>query len=173
MRPGGGKSKGASFERKVAEMIRDAGAHLGFKKEDVYRTPASGGHWASKGMHPSDLVLKKRVRKYFPYAVECKHIKKFAFHWFLTREGPIYEWIDQVTKAMKDDKTINVRMPMVVFTWNRAPVFCIVKSSHVTEHLGHKVTFVYKDATWHVVKFKVILKILLKDKVHEGNTKGN
>jgi hypothetical protein len=62
------RNKGKSLERQVAKMIAKA-----FKvdEKEVKRTPMSGA-WGGK---QGDIVMSRRVKKAFPWTIECKNQK--------------------------------------------------------------------------------------------------
>lgn len=120
MKPGMGRVKGASFERKIAGMIVKAFASRGITKKDCYRTPSSGGHRYAKETDPGDLVLSPELTKLFPFSIECKHYRKLDWHKLLTpgAKGHWDNWWKQCLKA-----TPTGRYPMVVFQANRSIPF--------------------------------------------------
>ena len=128
MKLGGGSAKGKAFERHVAHMIIDDFASFGITKQDCYRTPLSGGHFAASKEEPSDLVLSPKLRKLFPYVIECKSYRKLDWHKLLVPgpKGHWQEWWDQVNKAAEGGAH-DAREPLLVFRQNRSPVFALLR----------------------------------------------
>lgn len=161
MKQGGGRSKGATFERTVSKMIVEASKHLGVRQQDCYRTPMSGGHPNAKYQHPSDLVMSKKLLKHFSVSVECKHYKKVDLQTLFTKTGLVFSWVAQASHAAlhsNDDLT-----PLVVFKWNNSQVFCIfpVGSLPRPNHQTY-MRFFYKKQYWHVVLFQALLDEVFK-----------
>ena len=152
MRKGGAKAKGSSFENKTAKQILKAAGNQ-FTRTDCYRTPISGGHPFASKNHPSDLVLSKKLRKVFPFSVECKHYKKLELQHFFTRQGDFLKWIDQAMKATENSRV--AVEPMIVFRWNLSRTYCIVP--WIT-HSGTYIRFRYRGKEWKVVLFASFLR---------------
>src|SRR5207245_294100 len=101
MRPGGGKSKGSGFERKVAKLIARAFKKFGIHQRECWRSVLSGGHAISSG----DLTFSPRLEKLFPYSVECKHVRRIRWERFLIasedrkKSWPEVQWLQQVLEG--------------------------------------------------------------------------
>ncbi len=123
MRKGGGRQKGSAFERDVAKLIIAAFEHRGICKEDCYRTPGSGGHKYAKKEDPGDLVISPRLRKHWPFAVECKFYAKLPMDVLMTpniKAGLISNWWTQtVTSAGK-------HIPLLVFRQNKQQAYAML-----------------------------------------------
>ena len=154
MRAGGSKSKGSSFERVVAKLIITAGEDLGFTKRDVYRTPLSGGHVFAKHKHPSDLVMTKKVLRVFPASIECKHYKKFELQNLWTRQGLLFDWIDQALRATEGTR-VN---PVVVFKWNLSKIFCVFEAGKFRITTNTYMQFRFRKKYWNVILFTNLLR---------------
>lgn len=137
MKPGGGRAKGSSFERKVAKMIVAAFAKQGITKEDCYRTPGSGGHKYACKVDPGDLVLSPKLQKLFNFGVECKFYKSLDWAMLLrpdNRRGDFGSWWRQAVKATQGTS----KCPLLVFKGNRSDIFVMfphsdtLNSSHLT-----------------------------------------
>ena len=152
------RTKGAKFERKVAKLIiatannvlkLDHHAKLGSK--DCYRTPMSGGHPHAGA---SDLVLSKRLRKSFPFCVECKHTKGWKPVQMFKLLGNVKSWIDQVSHAVSRDR--HLRYPMLIVSGNATPIFVAIPTD-VLVSLNKRVqrqscfVFRYKRREWRMM----------------------
>lgn len=102
MRRGGGRDKGARFERGVARQIREA---YDLAPADVWRTPQSGGHRADSVRHPGDIQFVPWVRAALGIVIECKHYKRVPLAPLLTGEpGARWNaWLEQACKAAGDE----------------------------------------------------------------------
>lgn len=166
MRAGGGKQKGSAFERKVAKLIRVAAKRvMKVKKSDVYRTPMSGGHIHAKRENPSDLVISKRVRKRFPFVVECKHYRRIRYLELMTPsfEGGIHKWIEQVKKCVKGNRYC----PLVVMMENRGNIFCAFPLMLPMATGPYKprrgLLFMHGKEQWCLMLFSTFLKAVFKE----------
>lgn len=129
MKPGGGRIKGSTFERKIADMVVRAFAQHGITRSDCYRTPSSGGHRFAKQSDPGDLVLSPALRSMFAFSVECKKYKKLDWHLLLSdsiKKGHWDSWWVQAEKASIGAK------PMVVFSANRSQPFAMATIAAIT-----------------------------------------
>lgn len=110
MKPGGGRVKGSSFERKVAKMFSEWCGHK------VNRTPLSGG-WGNAAAHGTcgDLVVEKKYQKLFPFTIECKCHEKWCLDDLLHNEkSQIYKWWNQAKVEARHAKKI----PLLVMARN-------------------------------------------------------
>ena len=129
MKPGGGRDKGALFEREVAKLIIKAFACYGIKRKDCYRTPLSGGHRFASKLDPGDLVVSARMRKLFPFSVEAKHHKNITgLEWgaLLCGNDPaeLLSWWRQTVRAAKTRKL----EPLLVFKQNFGRIFAMYRA---------------------------------------------
>jgi hypothetical protein len=103
-----GRNKGASFEREVANMLRDE-LGIGFKRNlEQYRT---AGH--------ADLIPDDPA---FPFTLELKRYK----------DGPIGgapAWWDQASGAADLDG----KMPCLIYKYDRKPMRCVIPLAALTE----------------------------------------
>lgn len=112
MRQGGGREKGANFERLVATAIRKS---LGGKTRDCYRTPMSGGHHSAAN---GDLVVSLDFVKYFPFAVECKHHRLWTPRRFFSLTRNEASWLDQAETARTETCA-----PMLIARGHHTPIY--------------------------------------------------
>ena len=103
-----GRNKGASFEREVANMLRDE-LGIGFKRNlEQYRT---AGH--------ADLIPDDPA---FAFTLELKRYK----------DGPIGgapAWWDQASGAADLDG----KMPCLIYKYDRKPMRCVIPLAALTD----------------------------------------
>ena len=103
-----GRNKGASFEREVANMLRDE-LGIGFKRNlEQYR---AAGH--------ADLIPDDPA---FPFTLELKRYK----------DGPIGgapAWWDQASGAADLDG----KMPCLIYKYDRKPMRCVIPLAALTD----------------------------------------
>lgn len=160
MKPGGGREKGNSFERRVAGMIVKAFECFGAGKSDAYRTPSSGGHQYAKKEDPGDLVISKKLRKWFPHHVECKNYRRVNFGRFLAssterkKSWQEFRWLDQALSASKK------YIPILVIKENHGESMCVVPVLASGFKPVPRLVFRYKNQTWCLCRFKRYLEFL-------------
>jgi Holliday junction resolvase len=102
-----GRNKGASFEREVANMLRDE-LGIGFKRDlEQYR---AGAH--------ADLIPDDPA---FPFTLELKRYK----------DGPIGgapAWWEQVKTAAEREQ----KMPCLIYKYDRKPMRCVIPLAALT-----------------------------------------
>lgn len=108
------KTKGSSFERLVAKRICAA---FDVSARECYRTPMSGGH---KFAGKADLIIGPKLRKRFPFVVECKHTKIWQPGDMLFPTKHELSWVAQVLTASSRSKG---RWPLLVMRGNHTKVF--------------------------------------------------
>lgn len=126
MKKGGGRAKGSAFERHVAKMVVATFECYGISNADCYRTPLSGGHLHASKLDPGDLVMSPKLRKYFPYSVECKSYKKLDWPKLLSPgkdKGHWTDWWQQCKKASGE------ALPLLVFRQNRSEIFVLFRAN--------------------------------------------
>ena len=113
MKQGGGRIKGATFERFVATSICKA-----FKVPNkcCYRTPLSGGHpYDSR----ADLKIAEPLLSRFPYHVECKHRSDFTCGHLVRPSASLREWLQKTVRYSGGQRSL------VVVRGNRTPIFAL------------------------------------------------
>lgn len=122
-----GRKKGQTAERKLAKQFS---AWWG---SDFARTPLSGGFatpkfrddWDAAG----DLVTPDKT---FPFCVESKKVEGWTLDQLLSSDKTkIHAWWDQTV-----GETATGKVPMLVFTKNRAPTFVMMRKNDVAHSLG-------------------------------------
>lgn len=138
MRPGGGKAKGNSFEGQVAKKLSAALAPLNF-----IRSPGSGARVGGKNFEKfgdmfgaeamkiftADVVPinERKAGLTFLHSIECKsYADSDSFTSLAANTANIFKWF----KESEVDALKTSKFPMLIFKWNRTPVFVIVKKSH-------------------------------------------
>jgi hypothetical protein len=124
MRKGGGKSKGSSFERKIAKEL----GHALFNDKDSFvRTPSSGAlatiRKSKAATFAGDIMQVDHVDQFdFPFCIECKHYKAFDPWNLLTKKKNSLEykaWEQAIENATKS----NGKYPLLIFRANNRPVY--------------------------------------------------
>jgi len=115
--------KGALFERMVAKKIH-AAAGPQYKKEKCFRTPRSGGHHA-QGY--GDVQVSKRLRRVFPFVVECKHWKDWSVDKLFKDGAQLANFLAQASEgAVRAKKRYNLTLfPLLVVRGNNTPILCV------------------------------------------------
>lgn len=141
MKKGGGRLKGNAFERLVASKIVEAFAEFGITKEDVFRTPSSGGHRYAKKSDPGDLVLSRKLEDLFRFSVECKHERQIDWGLYFRRwrdmpkTAQLKRWFTQAQEAADIQQGL---MPLVVFQGNHTDIFCALREGAHTSTLDER-----------------------------------
>lgn len=134
MRPGGGKAKGNGFEGTIAKTLSKALAPLNF-----IRTPGSGARVGGKNFETIGKMFGEDALKIFVgdvvpvnerqegvkfnHSIECKfYATQDPFTALVAGTANLFKWFEEaVIDASKVDKD-----PMLIFKWNRTPVFVAV-----------------------------------------------
>ena len=96
MRRGGSRAKGNAFENQICRNIRKDLAPFGVTKQDVYRTPLSGGH---PFCNDADLIISDRLQPLFPFTVECKHHRDLSVSRVMEMHKIFERFLQQVIRA--------------------------------------------------------------------------
>lgn len=169
MKKGGGRGKGNAFERVIAKTIVEAFCDFGIKDKHCYRTPSSGGHRYAKHKDPGDLVIASRLRKMFPYSVECKsygNIDMFSLWSAIDRHKKssfFRKFLKQTCAAAKHSRLT----PLLVFKKNRSKVLCAMPGSvsgvsKLVTSGKPNMTFQYKNQVWYIFRFDHVLRQIVK-----------
>lgn len=172
MKPGRGRNKGNKFERDVSKIVVRAFKQFGITQVDCYRTPSSGGHRYAKHEDPGDLVISRRLRKMFPWHVECKNDKRVDLqHFYMPFSKHKKTWVEQKWLKQAEDAAAlkgkgSLGRPMLVFKTNGFDqILCAVREdSPWFDHLGKRgVTYIWVGhAGWAVCAFSKVLRIAVK-----------
>ena len=114
---GHGKKKGAAFELHVVKLIRKAIAKR-YDDDVCFRTPRSGGHPIIGG---ADIIIKPRLRKIFPFAIECKHRKTIKIEQFLKVNAQTKAFLKQTMENTFESDDL----PLLVVRGTRTPILAI------------------------------------------------
>lgn len=164
MKKGGGRNKGNGFEREIAAMLVETFSSFGVKKKHCYRTPGSGGHRQARNTDPGDLVIHSKLRKLFPYCVECKSYKDINLFDLYTpfkkhkKSSKFKQWLKQACTAAKRTH----QLPLLVFKKNRSEILCayrVDKGAFFPSPVYLKFRYAHED--WYVTTFDKLLKQLV------------
>lgn len=162
MRKGGGKQKGASFEREVCVKL-SLWVSEG-KQEDVFwRSAMSGGRStvaARKGKRlasqAGDISCIHPVGAYFSsqYVVECKHYANLDFQALVYGKGKLAEfWHILETEAARCNKK-----PMLIAKQNRMPVLVCLDKCGIRDLLAKSLILIESPSLdLHIIDFKLML----------------
>ena len=141
MKAGNGRLKGNGFERVVAGLIVSTFEQYGITKLDCYRTPGSGGHRFASKVDPGDLVISRKLRKYFNFSVECKFYKSLDWHRLMSTDknkGHFSEWWGQCVQSAEAAK--GKPTPLLIFKKNAGQIYCMYPVV-MEEHIASKIPF--------------------------------
>lgn len=121
-----GRKKGQTAERKLAKLFSD------WWGSEFARTPLSGGFATAKFREDwnaaGDLVTPD---KSFPFCVESKKVEGWTLEQMLTSDKTlIHKWWEQTVKETPDG-----RIPLLVFTKNRAPLYAMIRTQDIPNYL--------------------------------------
>jgi len=124
------RTKGQSAERKLVKLFST------WWGSDFFRTPGSGA-FATKGFAgidtssmAGDLVTTDST---FPFCVESKKVEGWTLEQILTsNKTKIHAWWEQTVRECPPDK-----VPLLVFTKNHSPIYCMISQSHNGGHWLH------------------------------------
>jgi len=130
MRPGGGKAKGASFEREVCVAL-SLWVSDGASEDLFWRSAMSGGRSTRGAKAGKDLrrqagdisaVSAEGCSLTDRFYIECKHVKDLGIaSFFLKRTGPLAKfWHVAMTEAI-----LHRKQPMLIARQNLMPAFVL------------------------------------------------
>lgn len=158
------REKGSRFERKVAKLVVTALASKGIVLEDCYRTPNSGGHMRASKHDPGDLVVSPRLRRYFPFSVECKCYKSLDWHKLFEKDSKRNHWAKWWKQACVAASFDSALTPLLVFKENRGSAFAMLpavwKDKGVTPKFRPVLITRVNGIRVRVVRFDALLRIL-------------
>jgi len=130
MRVGGGKQKGAEFEREICKLL-SLWLTQGKSEDTLWRSAMSGGratiaHRKGKNVRVcGDICAVAHEAHYFcnKFFVEIKHVKKLALDQFLIKgTGPLANfWQVAKREALK-----HKRLPMIIARQNGWPTIVLI-----------------------------------------------
>jgi len=100
MRPGGGRAKGASFEREICKLIEQETSRKLRRRLSQYQEKDLSD------LEPAD-------NKTFPFLIECKRYAKIS---------PSNEWWDQIVRAAKSSANTTDAYPCLIYKLDRQPI---------------------------------------------------
>lgn len=154
------KQKGAAFELLVVKEIRKA-INKKMKDEVCFRTPRSGGHPMIGG---ADIQIKSKLRKVFPFAVECKHQKTIKTDKLFSVNKNIQHFLAQAIENTEERGDY----PMLVIRGDRTEILCASTISAFNE-AGYGILaaadtpgliFKFRGNIWKWVRLKEVMKRL-------------
>lgn len=161
------RAKGAAFERLTVNAIREAFAVGG---EDCFRTPGSGGHMNFSKRYPGDVYVSEELRKRFPFVVECKHHKTWHAGAMMLNRKSERAWLEQVTRDTK--KAGRGIYPLLVMRGPSTPIYAALPGRVLkrllpkgTPRVRTYLVFQYRNQSWVMMDFPVLLTILTEVKV--------
>jgi hypothetical protein len=132
----GKNPKGSNFENQTAKDVIAALAPIEALREEIFRTPLSGGHpYAPSG----DLIVADRIRPFFPFTVECKNWKTWKAGSFWAPRQQDISWLDQTLREAEDGPEGN--RPLLVCKGNATGSFAVIPKREF-ESLQWSVQFV-------------------------------
>lgn len=145
MRPGGGKQKGAQFERDVCVMLSKWVSHG--KQEDVFWRSAMSGGRATVGFKTGkklssqvgDISCVHPLGHYFieHFAPECKFYANLDFQGLLTGKGKLLQFWTEINKQASTHN----KLPFLVAKQNRlSAVVCLDRCGMQDLGLDDRVT---------------------------------
>lgn len=183
MRPGGGKHKGAAFEREICSKLSLWITH-GKRTDTLWRSAMSGGRATvakAKGIDVRQCgdicpVAEEAYEFCSKWFIECKHVRHLALdHMIVKGTGPLAKfWEKAVTEAKRYG-----RDPMIIARQNGWPTIVITKTNHLIYFTSSIATAGLKssfDVTlfdeWMATRFKKFKEELkLCPRYHEKKTK--
>jgi Holliday junction resolvase len=138
-----GRQKGASFERKIGNMLLDE-LGIKFKRNlEQYRTKDLG-----------DLITENND---FPFVIECK----------IRGKGTTYsmDWWEQVTKATQGTN----KMPVLIYQLNRSPIRCVCDLNVILETFGGQTIYHQNLVELTFETFCMICREMLNDGIIRTN----
>ena len=138
MRPGGGREKGAAFEREIAALL-DGELGIKFKREiEQYRVV--------------DLGDLRCENERFPFSIECKRYAKGT--------GAKPEWWAQCCKAA----TAAQKLPALIYKYDHHPIVCRVPWAAFMQIASSELVYrweYYADLTF--TNFTTLCREILSD----------
>lgn len=163
MRPGAGKGKGSSFERKVAKQLSAWLSEDPKNKTELIRSVLSGGwrsekkgEWRQIGDLAANGPFGERFRAQF--AVECKHHREIDIGWALWRAdgGDLGKWWKKLRREIK--RSGQPLSPMLIFRANRQAIMVALPLGHVGPAWDDQVVVKVLAHRFVLVKFADLLE---------------
>lgn len=135
LKPGMGKSKGNAFESLIAKklsaalpvnFIRSPGSGARVGGRNMSTIGAMMGEEALKLFNADVVPVNENVVGYrFNYSIECKsYATSDNFTSLVTGTANVFKWFEE---SVVDSAKIG-REPVLIFKWNRSPIFVAVLS---------------------------------------------
>lgn len=128
MRPGGGHSKGADFEREIVKKL-SLWASSGARQDIFWRSPGSGSRHTAVGnkdaaAHAGDICATHELGRLFceHVIVECKSYKRWDWRGFLlTNRGELHTFWEKLSEQARNTQ----RFPILIAKENGQPPLVI------------------------------------------------
>lgn len=141
-----GKSKGNSFERKIANLLSARFSDLLKVPTGFRRNPDSGSFFGGSNVsrvdtHDTDYAIFGDLicPRSFLFSIECKHYKSAPSFQLLLNED-VKQWDKWILQAEQDSKKSNKHM-LLIIKYNNVDEFAFTS----TELENIRIAFVYKD----------------------------
>jgi len=148
-----GKSKGNTFERKIANLLSDRfaiflGIEKGFRRNADSGSYFGGANKFRMEQHDLDNACFGDLMcpKNFKYVIECKHYKSAPpFQSIIAKEIPQWnKWIEQSTQ----DATNSNKLSLIIIKYNNVSEFVLIKDKlSIDEILLYKGYYCYTLST--------------------------
>lgn len=183
MRPGGGKSKGSSFEREVSRLWDKLWLVV---SGTFWRTTNSGG-WKEPGDIAPRLRPANKELIWWPFVVECKYERAIDILEVFTdkKKKKLLGYWKQVTReqvqVLKTGKTIEDAIRLVIFKRNNSPIFVMFCAEEMRKYLyiidkgildiPVLLLFLPEVGTLMVLRWEDFAKIYTKEKIYQSRKK--
>lgn len=165
MKPGGGKSKGSSFEAKVAKML-SAALPINFIKSPGSGARIGGKNFATIGsmmgidtqkLFNADVVpVNEKAEGFeFKFSIECKsYATPDNFTSLVSGSANVFKWFEE---SVIDSAKIN-RHPILIFKWNHTPIFVAVIAGTTNSLVEPKLTLSRPNRQLDIYELDELLK---------------
>lgn len=113
----GAKTKGSSFERKIAKILSEWG------NVELKRTPQSGG-FAKEGNSYRGDINTINNEDFFIFNIECKNQEVWSLDQLFNDGCILFSFFEQCIGDTSDNK-----VPLLIFTRNHQPIYCLTHKS--------------------------------------------
>ena len=135
-----GKSKGNSFERKIANALSDRFSQLLGIKSSFRRNADSGSFFGGANMRRvneydldhanfGDLICPKN----FNFSIECKHYKTPPTFQSIIKQS-VTQWDKWVSQAEQDAKNSG-KLVLLIIKYNNVPEFAMIKDKLAVDEI--------------------------------------
>ena len=142
------RSKGNSFERKVAKLLNER-----FDLKEFNRSPGSGAYATTHNLPEhlkiyGDLITPKD----FKFCIECKKgYNKENIYSLLDNSSNLWGFVEQCEK----DSQKSCKIPLVLFQQDRRPILAITRANNFDQHIPH--IRIKKELEYDIFKLEDII----------------